>query len=143
MESCGNNCGTETSSLERAFIKVNSILGDIALGDVKSFAGVFHALGISMDELEGKDTSEAFEIMRDALSKVEDQSLKTALANHLFGDKLGAELLPMLNLESEAISELRNQARELGIITSEQAEVTGAFNDSLDSLKQSTSALTG
>lgn len=137
-----NIAGTETSSLENAFVKVNSILADIALGDVKSFAGVFHALGISMDELEGKDTSEAFEIIRDALANVEDQSLKTALANHLFGDKLGSELLPMLNMEADAINELRNQARQLGIITSEQAEVTGSFNDSLDSLKQSTTALT-
>lgn len=134
--------GTETGSLERAFVKVNSILADIALGDVKNIAGPLHALGISMEDLEGKDTSEAFEIMRDALSKVEDQSLKTALANHLFGDKLGSELLPMLNMESEAINELREQARALGIITSEQAETTGAFNDSLDKLKQSTTALT-
>lgn len=46
--------GTETSSLERAFIKVNSILGDIALDDVKSFAGVFHALGISIEEFSDK-----------------------------------------------------------------------------------------
>lgn len=133
--------GTETGSLEKAFIKVNSILGDIAIGDVKSFAGVFHALGISMDELNGKDTSEAFEIMRNALSKIEDQSLKTALANHLFGDMLGAELLPMLNLETEEIIKLKNEAKALGIITEEQAETTGTFNDSLDKLKQSTSKL--
>lgn len=64
--------GVETASLEKAFEKVNNIVADIALGNVKGFAGVFHALGISMDEIDGKDTSEAFEVIRNALEKVED-----------------------------------------------------------------------
>lgn len=133
--------GSSTQSLENAFIKVNALLGDIALGDVKQFAGIFHVLGISMDELKGKDTDEAFEIIRKKLSKVEDQSLKVALANMLFGDKIGSELLPILNLETEAIDALKNEARQLGIITSEQVQVAGDFTDSLDRLKQSTSAV--
>ena len=136
-----NMAGVETGSLEKAFGKVNNILADIALGDVKSFAGVFHALGIQMDEIEGKSTEEAFEIMRAALSKVEDQSLRTALANKLFGDKLGSELIPILSLESKEISDLREEARKLGIITNEQIEQTSGYKDSLDKLKQSTTAL--
>ena len=130
-----NMAGTETKVLEDVFGKVNNILGSIALGDVKSFAGIFHALGISMDELEGKDTSEAFEIIRNALANVEDESLRLALANKLFGDKVGSELLPMLNLESDAIEELRQNAKDLGLITTEQTEVTGEFENSLKNLK--------
>src|SRR5690554_2769251 len=133
--------GVETGKLEKAFGKVNNILADIALGDVKSFAGVFHALGISMDELEGKSTEEAFEIIRVALSQVEDQSLRTALANKLFGDKLGSDLIPILSMESDEISDLREEARKLGIITNEQIEQTSGYKDSLDKLKQSTQAL--
>lgn len=89
--------------MKKAFEKVNNIVADIALGDVKGFAGVFHALGISMDEIDGKDTSEAFEVIRNALEKVEDESLRAALANHLFGDKIGSDLLPMLSQEETAI----------------------------------------
>ena len=133
--------GVETNSLEKAFGKVNDILADVALGDVKSFAGVFHALGISMDEIEGKSTEEAFLIIREALNKVEDQSLKAALANKLFGDKLGSDLLPILSMESDEISRLREEARQLGIITEDQIEQVGGYKDSLDKLKQSTSAL--
>ena len=133
--------GVETSSLEKAFGKVNDILADVALGDVKSFAGVFHALGISMDEIEGKSTEEAFLIIREALNKVEDQSLKAALANKLFGDKLGSDLLPIVSMESDEISRLREEARQLGIITEDQIEQVGGYKDSLDKLKQSTSAL--
>lgn len=133
--------GVETSRLEKAFGKVNDILADVALGDVKSFAGVFHALGISMDEIEGKSTEEAFLIIREALNKVEDQSLKAALANKLFGDKLGSDLLPILSMESDEISRLREEARQLGIITEDQIEQVGGYKDSLDKLKQSTSAL--
>ncbi len=133
--------GVETGKLEKAFGKVNNILADIALGDVKSFAGVFHALGISLDELEGKSTEEAFEIIRVALSQVEDQSIRTALANKLFGDKLGSDLIPILSMESDEISDLRDEARKLGIITNEQIEQTSGYKDSLDKLKQSTTAL--
>lgn len=133
--------GVETSSLESAFSKVNDILADVALGDVRSFAGVFHALGISMDEIEGKSTEEAFEIIREALNKVEDQSLKTALANKLFGDKLGGDLIPILSMEADEISDLREEARKLGLITEEQVEQVSGYKDSLDKLKLSTSAL--
>jgi len=133
--------GVETGSLEKAFSKVNDILADVALGDVKSFAGVFHALGISMDEIEGKSTEEAFEIIREALNQVEDQSLRTALANNLFGDKLGSDLIPILSMEADEISNLREEARMLGIITEEQIDQVGGYKDSLDRLKQSTTAL--
>ena len=133
--------GVETSNLEKAFSKVNNIIADIALGDVKSFAGVFHALGISMDEIEGKSTEEAFEIIREALNQVEDQSLRTALANNLFGDKLGSELIPLLSMEADEISDLRDEARKLGLITEDQIEQVGGYKDSLDRLKQSTTAL--
>ncbi len=133
--------GVETSSLESAFSKVNDILADVALGDVRSFAGVFHALGISMDEIEGKSTEEAFEIIREALNRVEDQSLRTALANKLFGDKLGGDLIPILSMEADEISDLREEARKLGLITEEQVEQVSGYKDSLDKLKLSTSAL--
>ena len=133
--------GVETASLEKAFEKVNGIVADIALGDVKGFAGVFHALGISMDEIDGKDTSEAFEVIRNALEKVEDESLRAALANHLFGDKIGSDLLPMLSQEEDAIKDLRKEAQELGVVTNEQIDAVGGYKDSLDKLKQSTTAL--
>lgn len=133
--------GVETDNLEKAFSKVNDILADVALGDVRSFAGVFHALGISMDEIEGKSTEEAFLIIREALNKVEDQSLRTALANKLFGDKLGSDLIPILSMEADEISDLREEARKLGIITEEQIDQVSGYKDSLDNLKQSTTAL--
>lgn len=133
--------GVETASLEKAFEKVNSIVADIALGDVKGFAGVFHALGISMDEIEGKDTSAAFEVIRKALSKVEDVSLRAALANHLFGDKIGSEVLPVLGLEEQALNDLKKEAHDLGIVTNDQIDIVSGYNDSLKELKQSTTAL--
>jgi len=133
--------GVETGTLEKAFEKVNNVIADIALGDVKGFAGVFHALGISMEDIEGKDTSEAFEVIRNALEKVEDESYRAALANHLFGDKIGSDLLPMLGLEEKAINDLRQEAHELGIVTSNQIDTVGGYKEALDKLKQSTTAL--
>ena len=68
-------------------------------------------------------------------------NLRAALANHLFGDKIGSDLLPMLSQEETAIKDLRKEAQELGIVTNEQIDAVGGYKDSLDKLKQSTTAL--
>lgn len=133
--------GASTESLNKAFVKVNGILGDIATGNTAKLSESFNALGLSVDSLKGKNADEAFTIIRDALSQVEDETLRVGIANQLFGDRIGSELLPILSAEAAEITGLRNEARELGIITSEQTEVTGAFNDTLDKVKQQLTVL--
>lgn len=133
--------GVATESLQKGFIKVNSILGDIATGNGDKLTDSLAAIGLTVDDLKGKNADQAFEIIRKSLAGVKDESLRVGLANEFFGDKLGADLLPMLSSEEQAISDLRNEARELGIITNEQAETAGHFTDSLDRTKQSLSSL--
>jgi hypothetical protein len=133
--------GESITQLNSAFVKVNGILGDIASGDAYKVSEILEAIGLSVDDLKGKDTDQAFEIIRSALSNVKDETLKVGIANKLFGDKIGSELLPILSSEASAIKTLREEARSLGIITTEQAEITGSFNDSLDQVKQTLTSL--
>ena len=62
-------------------------------------------------------------------------------ANEFFGDKIGTEILPMLSQEESAVNSLRQEVRELGIITNEQAAIAGEFNDSVDQTKQALGSL--
>lgn len=133
--------GTSTESLTKAFVKVNGILGDIATGNGDKVAESLAMIGLSVDDLKGKNANEAFEIIRNALYGVEDASLRVGIANELFGDKIGSEILPILSSETTAIQHLRNEAQELGIITNEQAEISGQFTDALDQTKQALASL--
>jgi len=130
----------DSNNLQKAFTRTNAILGEVTQGGEK-YNETLSKLGISSDKLVGKSTDEAFEVLRSSLSKVEDQAERTALANELFGEKLGSELTQVLSSTSSEIENLRNQAKELGIVTTEQAETSGTFHDSLDNLKQSFTAL--
>jgi exosome complex RNA-binding protein Csl4 len=130
----------DSNNLQKALVRTNSILGEVSQGGDK-YASTLMKMGLSSDSLIGKSTDEAFELIRDSLSKVEDQAERTVLANEIFGEKLGTELAQILQSTSSEINTLRNQARELGIVTTEQADVAGKFTDSIDNLKQSFSSL--
>ena len=127
---------SDEASLQKALVRTTTILGDIATGG-NEYSDTLSQLEISQESLIGKTTVEAFEIIRVALSNVEDQALRTALANEIFGEKLGTELSQILSATSEEIEELRNQAHELGVVTSEETETAKKFTDSITNLKQS------
>ena len=133
--------GTSTESISKAFMKVNGILGDIATGNGDKVADSLALIGLTVDDLKGKNADEAFELIRNALGNVADESVRVGVANEFFGEKIGTEVLPILSSETEAINGLREEARELGIVTNEQASQAGEFTDALDRTKQAVSSL--
>ena len=133
--------GTSTESLNKGFIKVNGILGDIATGNADKVVDSLALIGLTVDDLKGKNADEAFEIISEALSKVEDEAVRVGVANEFFGEKIGTELIPILSSEISTIRDLRQEARDLGIVTNEQAAQAGEFTDALDRTKQALSSL--
>ena len=133
--------GVSTERMERAFVKVNGILGDIATGNGDKYAESLVLIGLSLDDLEGKNTDEAFNLIRDALSEVEDEAIRLGVANDLLSERVAADIIPVLTQEASTINDLKNEARELGIVTNEQAAQAGEFTDALDRTKQSLSSL--
>ena len=81
--------GTSTESLNKGFIKVNGILGDIATGNADKVVDSLALIGLTVDDLKGKNADEAFEIISEALSKVEDEAVRVGVANEFFGEKIG------------------------------------------------------
>lgn len=127
--------------MDKAFIKVNTILGNIASGNADRAREALALIGLTVDDIAGLNTEEAFEVIRNALASVEDQATRTAAANAFFGENIGSELAPVLEASATEISKWKEEARELGIVTSEDAEIAGSFNDALDSLALATRSL--
>jgi methyl-accepting chemotaxis protein len=93
----------------------------------------FQALGVSVKDAGGRLKSteqltlEAFH----GLANLKDETLRTALAQRLFG-RSGTALLPMLSGGVEGLVEMANEAQRLGIVLDDEA-LKGAedFNDAM------------
>ena len=126
----------DQEKLNKAFVRVNKLLGEIANGDIDQVNKKLSLIGLTADDLAGLDTDKAFDLIRNSISKLGTEAEKAAVANQIFGDKLGAELTQVLSASSSEIENLRNEAKELGIVTTEDTQKAGDFNDKLDKLKK-------
>ena len=94
----------------------------------------FAAMGVNVKAADG-----SLRPLRDVLADVSDKfagyregAEKAALAQELFG-KAGVEMIPFLNGGSEALAEMDEWARKLGLTMSQEtAEQAETFNDTLD-----------
>ncbi len=133
-EYAAKQLGSETQYLDKAFQKINNLLGQIANGD--DVSEQLSKIGLTMDDLAGLDAEQAFAKIRNAISQVEDASTRTALANQFFGDKLGTLLNPVLSASEDELEAWMEEAEKVGIVSEEDAEVTGALGNQIYALKQ-------
>ena len=133
-EYAAKQLGSETQYLDKAFQKVNNLLGQIANGD--DVSEQLAKIGLTMDDLAGLDAEQAFTKIRNAIAGVEDAATRTALANQFFGDKLGTLLNPVLSASEDELEAWMEEAEKVGIVSEEDAEVTGALGNQIYALKQ-------
>jgi hypothetical protein len=78
----------------------------------------FGVLGIDTDQLKNLSTDEAFTAIADRISKMGTETDKAA-AFEIFGRR-GQEILPILRKGAAGVEELKEKAREMGLVLSEQ-----------------------
>lgn len=103
-------------------------------------AELFASLGISVKDAAGnlRDVEDLLPEVADRFKALDNETTETALAMELFG-RSGAELLEFLNRGSDGLSELADEARELGgVIDGETAQAAAAFKDEIDRLRVAT-----
>ena len=82
-----------------------------------------------------KNVDEALEIYIQAMRDTELATDKAALANAGFG-KSGLKMVGIAELSVDAVKKLRNEQRENGVMTQQQAEAAEAYNDAVNTLKR-------
>lgn len=126
--------GVSFEGLQGAIIKMNKSISEANDG-TKAQSEAFQRLGIDIKSLQGLSPDQQFMRIADALSRVHDPALKTALAMDLFG-KSGAQLIPFLNEGAAGMTALGQKAQELGLVMSGDAIAQAeAFGDQWESLK--------
>jgi hypothetical protein len=122
--------GVENESLDKALTKVGVNLANAAQGSGPA-KDALDQLGLSAQQLAGKDRVEAFGLIADKLNAVQNPAQRSALAVELFG-KAGAELAPLLAVGSEGIAQAVAEADKLGISFSRvDAAQVEAANDAM------------
>ena len=111
-------------------------MSNAAQGSAK-YAEAYDKLGVSVTNADGtlRDSEEVYWEVIDALGQISNETERDALAMQLFG-KSAQDLNPLIEMGSEGIRELTEEARAMGAILPQSAiEALGVFDDSVQRLK--------
>ena len=127
--------GSSIETLEKGILRSTRVIQDARDG-LASATDTFDALNLSVEDLDGLNPEEQFNLLADAVAGIEDPTKRAAIAQELFG-KSGAELIPLLEGGSAGIKQLTDEAERNGnIMSSRTVAATAKFNDTLNTLKQ-------
>lgn len=129
--------GSDSEVLGKALVKIGDATTKAAGGDA-DMRKLFKQLGIDAKDSEGKlrGADAVLNDLADIFAKLPNGPEKTALAVKLFGERIGPGLVPLLNSGRDGIRELREEFRKLhGVISDEDAQAAGQFNDNMDRME--------
>lgn len=124
------------SDLQNGLIKLQSTLGQLATGETNKATDALMALGLSSSQA-AKGMSGNFENIIMSLANMTDSTQQAALANEIFGQKLGAKIIPLLNNGSAGLNELVSEFEALGFISNEDVDALGEFDNVMNRIKYS------
>jgi len=124
-------------------------LTSLAVGMVEAASGAgpmaaeYKKLGISLRNTDGtmKSSLDVLGELADRFQQMPDGVEKTNLAVDIFGKKMGAEMIPLLNSGAAALKAMGDDAQSLGLVMSgDLAKKSEEFNDNLTRLSKLSSA---
>lgn len=132
-EQSGTSFDTLSGGLKK--LSVNMAL---AAGGDKKMSELFSAMGVSVEDATGKIRSAdaVFLDMAERFKNYEDGAGEVAIAAKVFGKSAGPELVQFLNTGQKGISDLIEEAKELGVVfDNDAAEGAAKLQDNMDKLK--------
>tara|TARA_Y100000004_G_scaffold195671_1_gene263345 strand:+ start:255 stop:1961 length:1707 start_codon:yes stop_codon:yes gene_type:complete len=123
---------TSIQSLEKAFPALARGIDDAIVKGTGPAAEAFSRLGVGLTDANGKarETDAVMLDLADKFQRLPDGTEKAALASQIFGQRLGSELIPLLNSGGDAV-------RGMGTaLTQDFADKAAAFNDKLENVQE-------
>ena len=123
-------CGADVNNLQTGMKKLSGVITDAATGSA-SAAEKLAAVGLSIEDLNGKSQDEQLSIVIAALQEMESGAARTTAANDLLG-KSAVDMAAVLNMTAEETEALKQEAQDYGMVMSNEAvAASAAFEDSL------------
>jgi hypothetical protein len=127
LERAFDNSGIGAEKVGSTIAKMQKNIEDARDGSGTA-ANAFAAMGVSVDELEGKLPTEQLKILSSGINSIDDPTQRAAAAMGVFG-KSGAELLPLLtNLDGE-LGEARDTVGSMAEIMDRRNATFDAVGD--------------
>lgn len=132
--------GASIEGLQGGMKKLSTVITDAANGS-ESANKKLAALGLSVDDLNGKSQDEQLSIVIGKLQEMESGSERTAAASKLLGSS-ATDLAAVLNMTAEETEALKQEAHDYGMVMSDDAvKASAEFEDSLTKAKGSINGL--
>jgi len=132
--------GTSLESFEKGIKRMQGTIFDAKLG-LSTATDSLDELGLSFEDLEGKQPQEQFKLLGDAIGGIADPTMKAAIASKLFG-RAGTQLIPLFDEGAESMRKMAEDAKFLGIvITDDMAKSAEVLTDQLARSKSSMKGL--
>lgn len=135
--------GVSTEALQKGLVNLSGGMVEAATG-AGPLAEKYQQLGISLRNTDGtmKSSGAVLAELADRFQAMPDGVEKTALATDLFGKKLGAEMIPMLNGGAAGLKAMGDEAEALGLVmNAELAKQSEEFNDNLERMQKLAAAV--
>ena len=127
-------CGANVDGLQGGMKKLSGVITDAAKGS-DSAVEKLSAVGLTIDELNGKSQDEQLSIVVTALQNMKSGAERTSAANKLLG-KSATDMGAVLNMTAEETNALKQEAQDYGMVMSNDAVSASAkFEDSLTKMK--------
>lgn len=120
--------GTSLETVAKGFKKLSVYMAE--------HGGELKKIGIN-----AKDADEGMLQLADVIAGMPEGVQRTALAAKVLGEKLGPDLIPMLNEGGTALKKYLEEGRRLNPITTEMARQADQFNDQMHKLGATVSAV--
>ena len=119
--------------LQKSFIKARSSLIDLSKGITNEGSKALAELNIDLSQFNNSD--EYFQGVLLALSQLPSELEQVAYANAIFGDKLGNDLLPLLKMGADGISQLADEYSALGGMSNDTVAKLAEFDNVMNKIK--------
>jgi hypothetical protein len=124
--------GVEMTVLAKATRQLRVDMAEAANGTGKKVE-LFKALGVTMEQLKAGDATAVFLAISAAMAGGADDSERLLITTALFGDKIGNDIMPMLN----DFEKLQKDIANAPIVDAKTLKAIGEYNDGIDRLNSS------
>lgn len=121
--------GVSISVLAKATRQLRVDMAEAAAGTGKKVE-MFKALGVTMEQLKGGDATAVFLAISQAMGGSADDSERLLITTALFGDKIGNDIMPLLN----DFQKLQKDIAAAPVVDAKTLKLIGDYNDGVDRL---------
>ena len=133
LERAFDNTGVGADKVGTSINKLQKFMQDAANGAEKQNQ-VMTALGLSLQDLQGKTPTEQMQVFAQKLAGIQDPTQRAALAMEVFG-KSGGQLLPLLNNFSGELDAAKGQLGSMPGVMDKTAAAFDTIGDNLAAAK--------